>query len=134
YNDSACTTPESTIIALRALDAPIILIAGGYDKHVGFDEMANEIVQRAKAVVLIGKTADRIEAAVTQYQTGAAPAIVHCGSLKDAVDQSRALAQPGDVVVLSPACASYDMFVNFEDRGEQFKELVRRLTGFGVRD
>ncbi|MBI4553885.1 MAG: UDP-N-acetylmuramoyl-L-alanine--D-glutamate ligase, partial [Candidatus Latescibacteria bacterium] len=108
YDDSACTTPESTIIALRALDAPIILIAGGYDKHVEFDELAAEIVQRTKAAVLIGKTAGRLEAVITQRRNGDSPAIVHCGSLKDAVDQSRALAQPGDVVVLSPACASYD--------------------------
>ena len=124
YNDSACTTPESTITALRAFEAPIILIAGGYDKGVDFGLMAEEIVRNARAAVLIGKTADSIEQAVRIYRTGTTPEIIRCTTIEDAVEQSRTIAEPGDVVVLSPGCASYDMFTNYEARGNRFKELV----------
>ena len=125
YNDSACTTPESTITALRAFDAPIILIAGGYDKGVDFGHMADEIVRNARAVVLIGKTAEAIEQAILRRRTGFIPDIVRCATMGAAITQSQALATKGDVVVLSPGCASYDMFENYEDRGNRFKELVR---------
>jgi UDP-N-acetylmuramoylalanine--D-glutamate ligase len=124
YNDSACTTPESTITAVRAFEAPIILIAGGYDKGVDFGLMAEEIVRNARAAVLIGKTADSIEQAVRIYRTGTTPEIIRCTTIEDAVEQSRTIAEPGDVVVLSPGCASYDMFTNYEARGNRFKELV----------
>jgi UDP-N-acetylmuramoylalanine--D-glutamate ligase len=128
YNDSASTTPESTIIALRAFDAPIILIAGGYDKGMSFDTLAGEAARRAKAVVLIGKTAEAIEEAIRKQPDGARLMVVRASSMEDAVDRCRALAAPGDVAVLSPGCASYDMFINFEDRGNQFKAAVERLT------
>ena len=163
YNDSACTTPASTVTALRAFDAPVVLIAGGYDKGTPFDEMASEVVRRARAAVLIGATADAIETAIGKAglasggvasggvasagvasagvnsagaDSGVAnpegvnaaglksPIIARARTLDDAVRQSAGLAQPGDVVVLSPACASYDMFTNFEERGRRFKEAV----------
>lgn len=128
YNDSACTTPESTITALRAFEAPIVIIAGGYDKGVPFGEMAEEIARRAKGLVLIGKTAGVIEAAVRARQTGDTPVVVRCATLEEAVKTGRRLAESGDVVVLSPGCASYDMFINFEDRGNRFRELVRSMV------
>ena len=126
YNDSASTTPESTIIALKAFHQPILLIAGGYDKGIPFDDLAAEIARRVKTAVLIGKTAETIEAAVRQVAT-APPHLVQVATLTEAVTQCRNLARAGDVVVLSPACASYDQFINFEDRGNQFKGLVQRL-------
>ena len=148
YNDSACTTPASTITALRAFDAPVVLIAGGYDKGMSFDGMASELVRRARAAVLIGATADAIESAIakagvahaaggkanaahaTGGKTGTTDAltIARSDSLDDAVRQSAGLARPGDVVVLSPGCASYDMFTNYEERGRRFKEAVAALA------
>lgn len=136
YNDSACTTPASTVTALRAFDAPVVLIAGGYDKGMAFDDMAVEIVRRARAAVLIGATADAIGAAIGKAGADSASAntadtkplvIARAETLEDAVRQSAGLARPGDVVVLSPACASYDMFTNFEERGQRFKEAVAAL-------
>ncbi|MCY3556385.1 MAG: UDP-N-acetylmuramoyl-L-alanine--D-glutamate ligase [Gemmatimonadetes bacterium] len=142
FNDSACTTPASTVTALRAFDAPVVLIAGGYDKGTAFDDMAEEIVRRARAVVLIGATADAIETAIEKaggagtadvdpadVYTDAAkpPVIARAETLDDAVRHCTGLARTGDVVVLSPACASYDMFTNFEERGQRFKEAVAAL-------
>jgi len=137
YNDSACTTPASTVTALRAFDGPVVLIAGGYDKGTAFDDMAEEIVRRARAVVLIGATADAIETAIGEAGgAGTAdvdpkfakpPVIARAETLDDAVRQCTGLARPGDVVVLSPSCASYDMFTNFEERGQRFKEAVAAL-------
>ena len=126
YNDSACTTPTSTIIALQAFDRALVLIAGGSDKGTPFDEMAAEIVQHTRAVVLIGDTAEAIEHAIRQ-QPVSPPVIVHAVSMEDAVARSAELARSGDVVVLSPACASFGMFTNFEDRGRQFKAAVEGL-------
>ena len=158
YNDSACTTPASTITALRAFDAPVVLIAGGYDKGMSFDGMASELVRRARAAVLIGATADAIETAIgkagvaqtyraksdaalaagaksnathtadAKAGTTDALTIARSESLDDAVRQSAGLARPGDVVVLSPGCASYDMFTNYEERGRRFKEAVAALA------
>lgn len=128
YNDSACTTPASTVTALRAFDAPVVLIAGGYDKGTAFDEMASAAVRRARAVVLIGTTADTIERAIRKDGATPAPVVARADTLDDAVRQSAGLARPGDVVVLSPGCASYDMFTNFEERGQRFKEAVAALT------
>lgn len=148
YNDSACTTPASTVTALRAFDAPVVLIAGGYDKGTAFDDMAKELVRRARAVVLIGATADAIETAiklagradsavaksafenqgVAHSDVAKPPVIARTDTLEEAVRQCAGLARSGDVVVLSPGCASYDMFTNFEERGQQFKEAVAALN------
>lgn len=132
YNDSACTTPASTVTALRAFDMPVVLIAGGYDKRTPFDLMAGEAVRRARAVVLIGATASAIETAIGKVcaadSAGAeSPVVARAETLEDAVRQSAGLARPGNVVVLSPGCASYDMFTNFEERGRRFKQAVAAL-------
>ncbi len=127
YNDSACTTPASTVTALRAFDGPVVLIAGGYDKGMPFDEMASETVRRARAVVLIGATAGSIASEIRKAGSTDAPVLTRADKLDEAVRQCAGLTRPGDVVVLSPGCASYDMFTNFEERGQRFKEAVASL-------
>lgn len=132
YNDSACTTPASTVTALRAFDTPVVLIAGGYDKGTPFDSMASELVRRARAAVLIGATAEAIETSIGKVCAADSavvkpPVIARADSLDEAVRQSAGLAHPGDVVVLSPGCASFDMFTNFEERGQRFKKAVAAL-------
>jgi len=129
FNDSKATTPEASSIALRAFDAPIVLIAGGHDKGAPFDAFAAECAQRAKHVVLIGKTAQRIASLIEANRRGDSPLLTIPSSFADAVAAAKAAAAPGDIVLLSPACASYDMFRNYEDRGNQFKSLVAHFTG-----
>jgi UDP-N-acetylmuramoylalanine--D-glutamate ligase len=127
YNDSIATTPESAIAALRSFTAPIVVIAGGYDKKVSLDAFADEIVERAKAAVLIGKTADTIAERIDAHPAGRKPPYYTMGDFGKAVERARELAAPGDVVLLAPACASYDMFKNFVERGRAFKTLVQKL-------
>lgn len=126
YDDSKATTPVSTMAALEGIDEPKILIAGGYDKGIDFSELGRCIARRAKAVVLIGQTAPKIEAAVR----AAAPSdiiIKHAPAMPDAVAACNALAKPGDVVLMSPACASYDMFTNYVQRANVFITAVNAL-------
>lgn len=156
FNDSKATSPDETMALLKAVPGPMVLILGGYDKGVPFDEMAREIVRRGYAVVTMGRTAPKIERALADAATepdaatGASDAteadaatglcgavgarrsakvdVVRAGSLDQAVQLAREKAGPGSSVALSPACASYDMFANFEERGTLFKEIVRRLV------
>lgn len=128
YNDSKATTPLSAIVALEAFDCPEILIAGGYDKHLPFDALARKIVDKAKAAILIGQTAPKIAGAIEAAKARRTPPIEFAESLAKAVELARRRATPGDVVLLSPACASYDMFANYQQRGSEFAELVRRIT------
>jgi UDP-N-acetylmuramoylalanine--D-glutamate ligase len=127
YNDSKCTTPGGAIVALEAF-APrrAIIIVGGYDKHVGFEQLGQAMAARAKAVVALGATREAILAAVHAHQTGGQPPVERAEDLPAAVALARKHAQPGDVILLSPACASYDMFTNYEHRGAAFVELVNR--------
>jgi UDP-N-acetylmuramoylalanine--D-glutamate ligase len=125
YNDSIATTPESTVVGIEAFIEPKILIAGGYDKGLDFDKMAQEISDKLKALILIGQTADKIEQSIKK--TGKIPPIYRANSLADAVKKAQEVSASGDVVLLSPACASYDMFVNFVQRGNMFAELVGKL-------
>lgn len=122
YNDSKATTPEATIASLDALDGPVVLIAGGSDKGVGFDALGDAIARRARAVVLTGPTAPAIEAAV-----GARTRVVRAADMGEAVRAAAASAEPGDRILLSPACASYDRYRNFVERGRAFKEAVAAL-------
>lgn len=125
-NDSKATTPESTVLALESLEGRILLIAGGSDKGVPFDGLAERVVSRCRGLVLIGQTAGAIEAAVCARS--GAPPVERAGSLEEAVDRAAARARPGDQVLLSPACASYDMFRNYVERGLAFKAAVQRLS------
>ena len=102
------------------------IIAGGYDKKLPFDELGETIARRARAAVLMGETADKIAAAIrAAVSDPSEPRIERASSLVQAVDIAARLADPGDVVLLSPACASYDMFDNFQQRGRMFADLVR---------
>jgi UDP-N-acetylmuramoylalanine--D-glutamate ligase len=128
YNDSKATTPQSAITAIEAFDQPIIIIAGGYDKNIPFDEFGQKIAKKAKAAILLGQTAQKIADVITAWpKTNTKIEIVN--SLAKAVNLARQLAGSGDVVLLSPACASYDMFDNFEQRGKEFCRLVRENSG-----
>ncbi|MGD0571894.1 MAG: UDP-N-acetylmuramoyl-L-alanine--D-glutamate ligase [Sedimentisphaerales bacterium] len=125
YNDSKATTPDSSIVALEAFDSPII-IAGGYDKHIPFDEFGAKIAQKAKAAILIGQTAGVIGKIIQNHPQNKAQ-VKYAKTLAEAVQTANTLAAKGDAVLLSPACASYDMFENYEQRGEQFTELVNKV-------
>jgi UDP-N-acetylmuramoylalanine--D-glutamate ligase len=128
YNDSKATTPEGTMVALAAFECPKILIAGGYDKHTPFDELGRKIVSAANTVILIGQTARQIADAIeAASENGRRVDVQFAGSLDEAVEFANRLAVPGDVVLLSPACASYDMFENYQQRGRLFADLVQRL-------
>ena len=126
YNDSISTTPESSVVAIESFDQPKIIIAGGYDKKLSFDELAKKIATKAKAAILIGQTAGKIANAIKTSPENKTT-IAKCDTLQQAVEKAHQLSQPGDVVILSPACASYDMFKNFQQRGEQFKDLVKKI-------
>ncbi|OHB79324.1 MAG: UDP-N-acetylmuramoylalanine--D-glutamate ligase [Planctomycetes bacterium RBG_16_55_9] len=134
YNDSKATTPQGAITALEAFEQPIIIIAGGYDKNLPFDELGEKIFQRAKSAILIGQTAPKIADAIQLAElrvTSHKPRVTISqivGSLAEAVLLAHALAVAGDVVLLSPACASYDMFDNYEHRGREFINLVRAFS------
>lgn len=129
YNDSIASSPTRTIAGLHSFDQQVILIAGGYDKHISFAPLGPEIVQHVKRLILCGATADKIRAAVTNapdYAPGC-PEITEVKTLSEAVEDARCAAKPGDVVLLSPACAAFDQFKNFMVRGQTFKALVRDL-------
>ena len=126
YNDSIATTPESTMAALDALEEPKVLIAGGYDKGMGFLDLGRHIAEKVKAVVLMGQTTAKIADAIAKAD-GSPVKVERAASLVEAVNLAARQAVPGDVVILSPACASYDMFANFEDRGNEFRRLVHSL-------
>ena len=103
-------------------------IAGGYDKGVSFDSLADRIARRVKTLILIGATADQIEQAVKAHsQSASQPERFRCADLDEAVQKAKHVAAPGDVVLLSPACASYDQFTNFAERGDRFRALVGSL-------
>lgn len=128
YNDSIASSPTRTIAGLRAFDEKVILIAGGYDKHIPFTPLAPEIVLHVKLLILCGATADRIEQTVRECPDyHGTPEIIRCGSLQECVDTANACAQRGDIVTLSPACAAFDQFANFMERGRVFKEMVNAL-------
>jgi UDP-N-acetylmuramoylalanine--D-glutamate ligase len=129
YNDSIATSPTGTLAALGAIQQPIWLIAGGYDKGIPFHALGEAIVHRVKGVFLIGTTAQQIAQAIeTARRPGTnLPSITFCRDLRDAVQAASGAASAGEVVLLSPACASYDQFRNFVERGRLFKQLVSAL-------
>ncbi len=125
-NDSKGTNPDSTEKALEATEAPILLIAGGYDKGSDFDELAKLFPGKVEYLLLLGKTAPKVEASALKAGFPA-DHIVSCADLEECVRQGRRLASPGATVLLSPACASWDMYKSFEERGEHFKSIVSKL-------
>lgn len=128
YNDSKATTPESAMAAVTAFQSPVILIAGGYDKGSDFEEFAGVCAKYTRTVILIGKTAKKIqELIIRKGGRNETPSIFTSSTFREAFQQAIAIANSGDVVLLSPACASYDMFLNYEERGRQFKDMVLAL-------
>lgn len=142
YNDSIATSPDRTLALMSALQGPLVLILGGYDKGLPFEDLAREIVSRGCVVVTLGNTAGKIEEAIgrawAERRTGSGevqrlddqghrPDVTRVVSLEHAVAIAAAKAQPGFSVALSPACASFDMFPNFEERGRAFRAAVERL-------
>lgn len=131
YNDSIATSPERAIAALRSFDQPLVLLAGGRGKGLPFEELAGLIVQKVRYLILFGEEAQAIEEAVCEAQKRAGmvetPIIKDVGDLEEAVNFAAQVGRPGDVILLSPACTSFDMYRDFAERGEHFKDLVRKL-------
>ena len=129
YNDSIGTSPTRTIAGLRSFDQKVILIAGGYDKHIPYEPLAPEVIAHVKNLVLMGATGPRIEKAVCEHPDFAASGLTiqHADTMQHAVELARAAAQPGDIIILSPASASFDLYPNFEVRGREFKKIVNEL-------
>ena len=126
YNDSIASSPSRTIAGLRSFDQKVILIAGGYDKHIPYDVLGPEICAHVKKLFLGGATGPQIRAAVEKCE-GEKPEIVDCGNFEAAVRAAAAAATAGDVVLMSPASAAFDQFKNFMVRGEFYKKIIREL-------
>ena len=129
YNDSIASSPSRTIAGLRSFPEKVLLIAGGYDKHIPYDVLGPEICRHVKTLFLGGATGEKIRAAVEaapEYAPGM-PKIVPCGDFDHAVLAAAREAKPGDVVLMSPASAAFDQFKNFMVRGARFKKLVMEL-------
>ena len=124
YNDSKGTNPEAAVKAIEAMTRPTILIGGGYDKKSDFDVYVNAFEGRVKLLVLMGQTSEKIAAAARK---AGFDNIIMADSLEEVVNICAQEAEPGDAVLLSPACASWGMFKNYEQRGDMFKEYVKRL-------
>ena len=122
YNDSKGTNVPASARSIESFSAPIVLIAGGKDKHTGYEGLIKAAAGRVRHFVLIGQAAGYISEAL-----GGAFPFTMAQSMDDAVGKAAGLANQGDVVLLSPACSSYDMFRNFEERGEVFKRAVLAL-------
>ncbi|MBO5478830.1 MAG: UDP-N-acetylmuramoyl-L-alanine--D-glutamate ligase [Clostridia bacterium] len=129
YNDSIGTSPTRTMAGLHSFDEDIILIAGGYDKHLDYEPLAKPIVEKVKALILIGQTSEKIYEAVSKEleAQGKELDIYQCNEFPQIVEVARKVAKPGQVVLFSPASASFDLFKNFEERGNTFKKLVNEL-------
>ena len=126
YNDSIASSPSRAIAGLRSFDQKIIVIAGGSDKNIPFDSYVDEVCERVKHLVVMGHTRDKIKSAVLAKNPDFPISVAE--NLQDAVQQAYRQAEAGDVVMLSPACASFDFFKNFMERGKLFKEFVNSLN------
>ena len=130
YNDSIATSPTRVISGMLSLfPQKILMIAGGYDKHIPFEPLGPAVCEKVKTLILLGSTAQKIQDAVMaapQYREGC-PEILRVETMEKAVAAAAAHAQPGDIVSLSPACAAFDLYPNFEVRGRHFKEIVNKL-------
>lgn len=127
YNDSIASSPTRAQAGLMCFDCPVVLIAGGYDKKIAFDALGELICKRVDTLMLCGATADKIEAAVKNAKEQKKPKIYRFDDLKSTVEACRKIAKSGSVVLFSPACASFDQFPNFMERGRFFKTVVNEL-------
>jgi len=128
YNDSKATNVDATIKALESFPANIHLILGGKDKGSDYTVLNDLLRQRVKRVYTIGAAAAKIESQIVSSKS-VGPELVHAETLENAIRKANAAAQAGDVVLLAPACASFDQFKNYEHRGKVFKEIVKGLAG-----
>ena len=129
YNDSIASSPTRTIAGLKAFNQKVHLIAGGYDKHIPFEPMVPYIIEKVEKLYLCGNTAEKIKAAVLADENyKGSPEIFMLENIEEAVNKAYSIAGKGDIVTLSPACASFDAFPNFMARGNYFKELVKGLN------
>ena len=129
YNDSVSSSPTRTIAGLNSFDEEIVLIAGGYDKNLDYTPIAKPIVEHVKTLILLGQTSGKIFDAVKEELENQNKKldIYMCKNLDETVNLAKKASKPGQIVLFSPASASFDMFKNFADRGEQFKKLVNKL-------
>ena len=129
YNDSIASSPTRTIAGLKSFDENIVLIAGGYDKHLDYTPIAKPIIENVGSLILLGQTANKIYSAVTyelKFSDKELP-IYRVNTLEEAVEKANEISKKGDVVLFSPASASFDMFKNFAERGNKFKQIVNKL-------
>lgn len=122
-NDSKSTNINSLWFSLDSIEKPVVLIMGGIDKGNNYDVIREQVKEKVKAIVCLGKDNSRIHEALGNET----PLIIDTNTMKDAVQSAYFIAGKGDVVLLSPACASFDLFKNYEDRGDQFKKYVKEL-------
>ncbi|MCB2294865.1 UDP-N-acetylmuramoyl-L-alanine--D-glutamate ligase [Clostridium algoriphilum] len=129
YNDSIASTPTRTIASLKAFEKPVILIAGGYDKKIPFEPLAEEAYKNIKILILVGATKNKIKEVFERIlkEKNISLEIILAENFNKAILTAKAVAKSGDIVTLSPACASFDMFQNFEARGNKYKEIVMAL-------
>jgi UDP-N-acetylmuramoylalanine--D-glutamate ligase len=130
YNDSIATTPERVIAALHSFTEPMVLLIGGRDKHLPWEDAARLMLHKARTIILFGEAASLVNRVIDKIRyehRGLSTEIYHCYTLAEAVRLADHVSKPGDVVLLSPGCASYDAFQNFMERGERFRELVWQL-------
>lgn len=129
YNDSIASSPTRTIAGLKSFSEEIVLIAGGYDKHLDYEPIAEPIIDKVKTLILMGQTSNKILGVVQNKidEKGIKLPIYKVESLEEAIKKAKENARPGQVVLFSPASASFDMFKNFEERGKKFKELVKNI-------
>ncbi|NNU77929.1 UDP-N-acetylmuramoyl-L-alanine--D-glutamate ligase [Clostridium estertheticum] len=129
YNDSIASTPTRTIASLKAFEKPVILIAGGYDKKIPFEPLAEEAYLNIKTLILVGATKYKIKEVFESVlmEKKISLEIILAEDFNEAILKAKLVAKPGDIVTLSPACASFDMFKDFAARGNKFKEIVMAL-------
>jgi len=128
YNDSIASSPTRTIAGLKAFDRKVILLAGGYDKHIPFEPLMPYLVDKVKVLFLCGNTAEKIENCLRNYKDyKGSPEIIRTENFEESVKRAKEIAKSGDIVTLSPACASFDAYPNFVARGNHFKEIVNSL-------
>jgi UDP-N-acetylmuramoylalanine--D-glutamate ligase len=129
YNDSIASSPTRTIASVKSFEKPVILIAGGYDKQIPFEPLAEEAYLNIKILILVGATKYKIKEVFDSVlkEKKIALEIILVESFSEAIHTAKAVARVGDIVTLSPACASFDMFENFEVRGNKYKEIVMTL-------
>lgn len=128
YNDSIATAPERTMAAIRSFSEPIILLLGGRDKNLPWDDLAKLVHERVEQVVLFGEAADKIATALNKAHGPVQKTVERCKNLDEAVQAAAHLCKPGDVILLSPGGTSFDQFNDFEERGEAFRKWVSGLS------